>query len=108
MQAMCKTLMLAATYPIFWLTYGDITPVCQLTAQGRESRVGKNNFCSPQLFNSLSVKRTEQVKAITKALGGFIAKYMQPYAMVEDEGFQHTIKVLEPRYNIPFMKKHNK
>ncbi len=36
-----------------------------------------------------------------KALGEFIAKDMQPYAVVDDAGFQHLITVLEPRYNIP-------
>ncbi len=37
-----------ATPPICWLIYEDIIPVCQLTAQGGESQVGKNNFYSPQ------------------------------------------------------------
>ncbi len=49
-------LILAATSPICWLVYRDITPVCQLTAQGGESAVGKNNFYSPQHLNSNSVK----------------------------------------------------
>ncbi len=36
-----------------------------------------------------------------KALGEFTAKDMQPYAVVDDAGFQHLIKVLEWHYNIP-------
>lgn len=49
-------LMLAATHPTHWLICGDVTPICQLTAQGRVSLVGKNNFYSSHLLNSLSVK----------------------------------------------------
>lgn len=33
-------------------------------------------------------------------MGVFIVKNMQLYAVVEDAGFQHMIKVLEPQYNI--------
>ncbi len=49
-------LMLAATPPICHLIYRDITPVCQLTAQGGVSRVGENNFYSPQRLNSTQWK----------------------------------------------------
>ena len=44
---------------------------------------------------------SDRAKSITKALGGFIAKDMQPFSVVEDAGFRHMIKVLESRYNIP-------
>ena len=43
---------------------------------------------------------SDRAKSITKALGGFIAKDMQPFSVVEDAGFRHMIKVLESRYNI--------
>ncbi|XP_051806127.1 E3 SUMO-protein ligase ZBED1-like [Acanthochromis polyacanthus] len=41
---------------------------------------------------------------ITKALGCFITKDMQPFAVVEGAGFQCMIKALEPRYKIPSRK----
>ena len=31
----------------------------------------------------------------------FIAADMRPYSVVQNEGFKHMLKVLEPRYDIP-------
>ena len=38
---------------------------------------------------------------ITKSIGVFIAKDIRPYSVVENEGFQHMINVLESRYDLP-------
>lgn len=35
-----------------------------------------------------------------KALGKFVTKDLQPYAMMEDAGCNHMIKILELQYNI--------
>lgn len=37
--------------------------------------------------------------AITKSIAVFIAKDMRPYSVMENEGFQHMINMLEPRYD---------
>jgi hypothetical protein len=38
---------------------------------------------------------------ITKAIGGFLAKDMRPFSVIENEGFKHLLNTLEPRYEIP-------
>ncbi len=40
-------------------------------------------------------------KAITNAIGVFIGADMRPYSVVQNEGFKHMLKVLEPHYDIP-------
>ena len=45
--------------------------------------------------------QSDRAKAITKAIGVFIGAHMRPYSVVQNEGFKHMLKVLEPRYNIP-------
>lgn len=40
-------------------------------------------------------------RAVAKALGCFIAIALQPYAAVDDVGFQHMVKILESQYNTP-------
>ncbi|XP_071105261.1 E3 SUMO-protein ligase ZBED1-like [Haliotis cracherodii] len=44
---------------------------------------------------------SERSKAITKALAQFIVKDLQPFSIVESEGFVNLIKTLEPRYKLP-------
>ena len=39
--------------------------------------------------------------AIMKTIGVFIAKDTRLYSVVENEGFQHMINMLEPRYDLP-------
>ncbi|KAM9350016.1 E3 SUMO-protein ligase ZBED1 [Symphorus nematophorus] len=58
----------------------------------------------PAAFKQTYNDESDRAKAITKALGCFIAKDMQPYAVVEGAGFQCMIKALEPRYKIPSRK----
>ncbi|KAL0149553.1 hypothetical protein M9458_055080, partial [Cirrhinus mrigala] len=55
----------------------------------------------PSLFKQALGSNSDRHKTITEALGVFNAKDMQPYSVVDDEGFQHLIKTLEPRYEIP-------
>lgn len=38
---------------------------------------------------------------ITKAVGVFIAKDLQPFSVIGDAGFCHLIKTLDPRYRLP-------
>lgn len=56
-------LMLAATPSVCWLTDGDITPVCQLMAQGGESCVGKISFYSPQHLKWQLSEKSDKLKA---------------------------------------------
>ncbi|XP_046335904.1 E3 SUMO-protein ligase ZBED1-like [Haliotis rufescens] len=44
---------------------------------------------------------SERSKAITKALAQFIVKDLQPFSIVESEGFVNLVKTLEPRYKLP-------
>ncbi|KAK0137258.1 Zinc finger BED domain-containing protein 1 [Merluccius polli] len=68
----------------------------------RKRESGKKlQLLPPQPLNRGEGEKSDRAKAINKAMGVFIAKDMQPYAVVEDAGFQHMIKVLESRYNIP-------
>ncbi|XP_057181407.1 E3 SUMO-protein ligase ZBED1-like [Triplophysa rosa] len=55
----------------------------------------------PSAFKQPLSSHSDKHKTITKALGVFIAKDIQPYSVVDDAGFQHLIKTLEPRYEIP-------
>uniref|UniRef100_A0A8C5MWL9 BED-type domain-containing protein n=1 Tax=Leptobrachium leishanense TaxID=445787 RepID=A0A8C5MWL9_9ANUR len=40
-------------------------------------------------------------KKITKAVAAFIAKDLRPYSVVDNLGFRHLMKTLEPRYKLP-------
>ncbi|XP_040183654.1 E3 SUMO-protein ligase ZBED1-like [Rana temporaria] len=52
-------------------------------------------------FKQPLIPQSDRAKAITKAIGVFIGADMRPYSIVQNEGFKHMLKVLEPRYNIP-------
>lgn len=45
--------------------------------------------------------QSDRAKAITNAIGVFIATDVRPYSVVQNEGFKNMLKVLEPRYDIP-------
>ncbi len=66
----------------------------------RREPVRKQLLLSAAFKQPLSDK-SDRAIAITKALGMFIAKYMQPCSVIECEGFRQLMNVLEPRYNIP-------
>lgn len=40
-------------------------------------------------------------KKITHVVAAFIAKDLRPYSVVENAGFQHLLKTLEPQYKVP-------
>ena len=41
---------------------------------------------------------SEKDKKIIRAVGAFIAKDFHPFTVVEDVGFRHLMKMLDPRY----------
>ena len=47
---------------------------------------------------------SERAKKITEAIAYFISKDLQPYSVVENEGVQNLLSILEPRYVIPSRK----
>ena len=49
-------------------------------------------------FKQPLVAQSDRAKAITNAIGVFIGADMRPYSVVQNEGFKHMLKVLEPRY----------
>lgn len=75
-------------------------PSVSVTSTRREAGGGQQRLL-PAAFSQPLPADSHRARSITKALGVFIAKDMQPYAVVEDAGFQHLIGVLEPRYNVP-------
>ncbi|KAL6483820.1 hypothetical protein MHYP_G00086920 [Metynnis hypsauchen] len=63
-----------------------------------------SSLVQPTIQSSFGVKLAQtsaRAKAITNAIGLFIAADLQPYSVVENAGFKHLISVLEPRYSIP-------
>ncbi|XP_053177226.1 E3 SUMO-protein ligase ZBED1-like [Scomber japonicus] len=52
-------------------------------------------------FQQQFATSSDKHKTITKAVGVFISKDMQPYSVVEDSGFRHMMKTIEPRYHVP-------
>ena len=45
-------------------------------------------------------KDSVKAKAITRAIGTMVAVDLRPYSVVENEGFIHLLRVLEPRYSM--------
>ncbi|XP_034023290.1 zinc finger BED domain-containing protein 1-like [Thalassophryne amazonica] len=63
-----------------------------------------SSLVQPTIDSSFVMKLAQtsaRAKAITNAIGLFIAAGLQPYSVVENAGFKHLISVLEPRYSIP-------
>ena len=46
-------------------------------------------------------KSSTRYKKVTDAICYFLTRDMQPYDTVNDEGFHHMLKVIEPRYSPP-------
>ncbi|XP_077386781.1 E3 SUMO-protein ligase ZBED1-like [Festucalex cinctus] len=67
-----------------------------LSKSGQED---KKSFTS--YFGGPLAGNSDRAMAITKAIAYFICKDMQPYSVVENEGFRQLVHVLEPRYKIP-------
>ncbi|KAF0022157.1 hypothetical protein F2P81_025589 [Scophthalmus maximus] len=53
-------------------------------------------------FKQPLVAQSDRAKAITHTISVFIGADMRPYLVVQNEGFKHMLKVLEPRYDIPW------
>lgn len=47
---------------------------------------------------------SQRAREITLSLAKMIVKDLQPISMVEDQGFRHFMKVVDPRYQIPSRK----
>ena len=52
-------------------------------------------FASPLPLNNA------RAQEITRAIGYCIGKYLKPFSIIENEGFQLLMNTLEPRYRIP-------
>ena len=64
----------------------------------------KTSSVQTQLLGALEqqlVNNSDCVKAIMSDIGVLIAADMQPFSVVENTGFKHTVKVIEPRYEVP-------
>ncbi len=79
---------------------GHYPSVSTDSTRRRESG-GKEQLPNPAVLQQSLSEKSDRAEAIMKALGEFIAKDMQPYAMVDDVGLQHLVKVLKLLYNIP-------
>lgn len=55
----------------------------------------------PSSFKQPLLGSSDRAKAVTNAIGVFIAADLRPYSVVENEGFKHMMKVIEPRYEVP-------
>uniref|UniRef100_A0A674MNF8 BED-type domain-containing protein n=1 Tax=Takifugu rubripes TaxID=31033 RepID=A0A674MNF8_TAKRU len=56
------------------------------------------------LHESLQKSQSQRAREITLSLAKMIVKDLQPISMVEDQGFRHFMKVVDPRYQIPSRK----
>ena len=50
---------------------------------------------------STLLHNSEKGKRITQSVGGFISKDLRHYSVVDNTGFRHLLKTLEPRYKLP-------
>lgn len=55
----------------------------------------------PSSFKQHLAGSSDRAKAITNAIAVFISTDLQPYSVVENTGFKHILKVIEPQYEIP-------
>lgn len=57
----------------------------------------------PRIDEKLSIlpPNAEKAKRITQSVAAFIAADLRPYSVVENPGFRHLLKTLEPRYKLP-------
>lgn len=82
----------------------DVMSKAATGAQEANSNTGENDKITSYYGNNsktttLAASSTH-VKVITEAIS-FSFKDIQPYSVVEDEGFKNLVKTLEPRYTIP-------
>ncbi len=55
----------------------------------------------PSLFQAKFPADSDRAQKITNAIAIFMALDMQPFSVVENEGFKYLLSVLEPRYLLP-------
>uniref|UniRef100_A0A1A8JA70 BED-type domain-containing protein n=1 Tax=Nothobranchius kuhntae TaxID=321403 RepID=A0A1A8JA70_NOTKU len=55
----------------------------------------------PESFRQPFTRDSKRAKEIDRAIATFIAVDMRPFSVVDNIGFQETLRVLEPRYNLP-------
>ncbi|KAF3835605.1 hypothetical protein F7725_028163, partial [Dissostichus mawsoni] len=70
-----------------------LTPATKKTADPAQRRIDETLSTFPP--------NSEKAKKITQSVAAFIAKDLRPYSVVENAGFRHLLKKLEPRYKLP-------
>ncbi|KAF3856034.1 hypothetical protein F7725_016757 [Dissostichus mawsoni] len=70
-----------------------LTPATKKTADPAQRRIDETLSTFPP--------NSEKAKKITQSVAAFIAKDLRPYSVVENAGFRHLLKTLEPRYKLP-------
>ena len=84
-----------------------IDVVKMIAEKEANNNTGENEKITSYYGNNKNKKATpfvassSRAKEITEAIAYFICKDLQPYSVVQGEGFKHLMKVLEPRYKIP-------
>ncbi len=53
------------------------------------------------IFSFILSDDSQRARDITRSLAKMIVTDLQPVSMVEDAGFHHFMKAVDPRYNIP-------
>ncbi|KAK7915974.1 hypothetical protein WMY93_011735, partial [Mugilogobius chulae] len=77
-------------------------PQVSLTGTGKQQVTGqKSDQSIADLFQKSYSFTSDKHKKITHAVAVYIAKALQPYSMVENEGFCYLMKTMDPRYAVP-------
>ncbi len=66
----------------------------------RQEQIGRRVLL-PTVFRESLTAVLDHTKVITNAIGAFITANMQPHMVLENKGFKHMVKLLEPHYNVP-------
>jgi len=65
--------------------------VCDLFERTKDGKTAKCLIC----------KKVYMTSGNTNSLGDHLIKDIQPFYIVDDEGFRNFVKVLDPRYTLP-------
>ena len=71
------------------------------TSPGTKNSTGTGQLKIQDVMKNKLPQSGNRATAITKSIGVFIAKDLRPCSVVENEGFQHMINILESRYDLP-------
>lgn len=69
-----------------------------------EKTVTKSSPAQPgvdTLFQAKLPFNSTRAKLITQGISVYLCKALRPYSTVENDGFRHMMRILEPRYDIP-------